>query len=134
MTHSRRKVQIDRVAFRRDVEAGEKRIVLCEKYRISMATVARLIAEISGKLAGREELPEQAEVDAPEAFDLTLNVPTERLNDLLSAADVGFEELRGAVLQLNPQAKATLVQEILQGRLDRALEPVAVELPKLVTA
>lgn len=134
MTHSRKKVQVDMVAFRRDVEAGEKQVTLCEKYGIATSTVARLKAEISGKLARREQVPGQEEVEAPEAFDLTINVPSDRLDDLIGAGDVGLEELRGACLQLNLQAKATLVQEILQGRLDRALEPLTVELPKLVSA
>lgn len=135
MTHSRRKVQIDMVAFRRDVEEGTKQITLCEKYGISTATVARLKAEISGKLARREDVSEQALVEAFDgAFRIAIDIPAERLDSLLSGNDLSLEELRAACLALNDQAKAEIVQALLQGRVDRALEPQAVELPRLVAA
>ena len=76
-----------------------------------------------------EDIPESAEVEAPEAFDITLNVPTHRLDELLLASNDA--ELRRAVLNLNPQPKADLFQAILQGRLDDALEP-GVSLPQLL--
>lgn len=129
-----RKIQINMSDFRRDVESGDGPAAIAEKYGISKASVYRLKAEMSGKLARRESVPAEVEAEVPEAFDLTINVPSDRLDDLIGAADIGIDELRGACLGLGPQAKAELFQQILQGRLDRALTPVAIELPKLVSA
>lgn len=134
MKRNTRKVQIDMTAFLRDVEASTPMLNLVEKYGISKATIYKLKAEVSGKLARREQVPDESDADAPEAYNLTINVPTDRLDDLIGAGDIGLEELRRACMQLGPRSKAELFQEILQGRLDRALEPVAVGLQKLVSA
>ena len=119
--HSRKKIQIDMVAFRRDVESGTSVLLLAEKYGIAKSTVWRLKAEISGKLARKERAPEDAEVEAPEAYDITLNVATDRLDDLLSQAS--DEELRQAVLSFDPHEKANLLATVLQGRLTQVSEP-----------
>lgn len=121
------RVKIDMAAFRRDVEEGTSVLALSEKFGVSKATIWKLKAQLSGKLARREEMPTPVDCEAPEAFDITLNVPTERLDDLLTAAEA--DELRTACLELGVQAKAELFQAVLQGRLDRALSPQAVEIP-----
>lgn len=128
MRHSTKKVQIDTVNFRRDVEGGTKNLVLAEKYGISAATVCRLKAEISDKIARREPVPDQDEVDAPEAYDITLNVPTDRLADLLAGASA--EEIKSAVLEAGAEAQADIFAAVLQGRWNviepEQLDPVGV--------
>jgi hypothetical protein len=45
MTPSRKKVQIDMVSFRRDVEAGDSQIMLCKKNTASQAILQGRINE-----------------------------------------------------------------------------------------
>lgn len=117
MTHSTKRIVVDMVAFRRDVEAGTTVLVLAEKYGIAKSTVWRLKAQISGKLARREQPPEFDEGDAPEAFDVTVTVDTDKLDYHLAAATDA--EIRDAVMNLNPQSKADLFTSLLQGRLNQ---------------
>lgn len=130
MTRGKKK-EIDMVEFRRDVEMGATPLVLAEKYGISKATVWKHKAEISGKIARHElgPMPSEEEAEA-EQFTLAIEVPSDRIDDLL--ASVGDGELRTAVMELSSQDKATILQVALQNRLNESLAPSTVELPRLV--
>jgi hypothetical protein len=98
---------------------GTTVLILAEKYGIAKSTVWRLKAEISGKIARRElgDMPEpdaEAEEDQ-DAWDLTITVPTSRLEELLSGLE--DDELRSAVMGLGNQEKATNIQAVLQERM-----------------
>ena len=117
--HNRKKIQIDMIAFRRDVELGTTVLVLAEKYGIAKSTVWRLKAEISGKIARRELGPMPDSDEPAEAFTLNIDVPSARLDDLL--ASMADSELRAAVSELSDQDKAYLFQIYLQRKLNEVV-------------
>lgn len=131
---SRKKIDVDMVAFRRDVELGTTVIVLAEKYGIAKSTVWRLKAEISGKIARRElgEMPEPEDAETG-SYELKIEVPAERLNSLLT--DISEQEIRSAVQQIPAQDKANILQLVLQARFNESTAPAAVvEMPEQASA
>lgn len=129
-----KKLHVDMIAFRRDVEDGTPVLTLAEKYGVSKATVFKWRTELSSAIARRRQPAEdEAEVENPDAFyNVTLTVPTERLDDII--ADFADHEIRAAVADLPSLAKATIFESVMQRRLDNALEPLAVPLTGMVPA
>jgi hypothetical protein len=144
MTAGRKKLQIDMVNFRRDVEMGTTPIVLAEKYGIKMWRVWKLKAEISSKVGRRELGPmpgmgkskdtHTEPEDCEDLYTIAIDVPSAKLNTLLESCSQ--QEIIAAVMQLEDQDKAAVFQAIMINRMRQITddEPETLAEPICMTA
>lgn len=119
--------EIDENALNEDARAGMGFIELRDKYGISPARAKKL----RDAALGVEEPAEQdGEVAEPEAFDLTINIASDRIMPILRS--VGAEELLAAIENMAPDVQATILQAVLQRKFDVLLQPSnLIELPEI---
>lgn len=118
MPLGRHRLNLDMVAFRRDVDAGTSILVLAKKYGASRASICRRKAELAGRIArgttcsgAGHGLAEEDEL----CFELHIDLPETLLDNVLASLDE--EELRAAVKQMEPQDKAHVFQLAMQHRI-----------------
>lgn len=101
-------VKIDMASFQCDVESGESIATLSEKYGIGKSTVSRLKTKV--RVIPTTDTTE-AEVEEPEAWDLSIRIPTDRVDDIFATFTL--------------QEKMNAVATVMQARMDAALEEAA---------
>ena len=117
--------EIDEEAFAEDAKGGMVFINLVKKYGISPARCQKLRNEALGV-----EPETVVEEEAPEAFDITINVPADRMMDCIRGTTQ--DQLLEAIDALDAQSQANIFQQIMQKKFDRLLSPsTSIELPTL---
>ena len=124
MPRGRHRLILDMATFRQDVDSGTPTLTLAEKYGVAKSTIWKLKAELSGKIARGELRQKRAAAPAAEqarCFELHIDLAEEAIDEVLRS--LSDTELRTAVLELESQDKATIVQLALQRKLNGFAQP-----------
>ncbi len=116
MPSGRKPKQVDEEAIRNLFRAGVGIKPLERQFGIGAKRVRQIVGLASTPPAEKPTTEASEDDETPEAWELSINVPTTCLDASLRTAN--HDEMLVAVLELSAQDKASLFQTIFQNRLN----------------
>lgn len=108
----------NREQFAEDMTAGMSINGLAQKHDVTWQTAREEMKKILAETNG-EAPAEDVQAEGPEAFDITLNLPSAGILELLRGIDP--TEIMDAIEKQESQTHASLLQAVIQTRFDKEL-------------